>query len=262
MLHDVIEDTGLDAGDDRASAAARRSRGASRRSPRIRSIAAYAERKRELRARGIAAGREVAVVMAADKLARATRAAGGRLRPEKLRHFQATLAELREAYPDLPLLEPLANAIERLRPTTSEAAAAVGDPSLYVNRELSWLDFNERVLQLAEDADRPLLERVKFCAIYSSNLDEFFMVRVAGVHDQVDAGIDATSADGIPPDRAARPASATACASWARGRRAAGSARCCRRSPSTASASSSRRARARTSAPRSTTASGARSSPP
>ena len=198
VLHDVIEDTGLDAGtiEERCGAEiARRVVALTEDSE----LAAYAERKRELRARGIAAGREVAVVMAADKLARATRAAGGRLRPEKLRHFQATLAELRAAYPDLPLLEPLANAIERLRPTTSEATAAVGDPSLYVNRELSWLDFNDRVLQLAEDPSRPLLERVKFCAIYSSNLDEFFMVRVAGVHDQVDAGIDATSADGLPP---------------------------------------------------------------
>ena len=198
VLHDVIEDTGLDAAviEQRCGAEVARRVLALTEDPQL---AAYAERKRELRARGIASGREVAVVMAADKLARATRAAGGRLRPEKLRHFQSSLAELREAYPDLPLLEPLANAIERLRPTTSEAAAAVGDPSLYLNRELSWLDFNERVLQLVEDATRPLFERVKFCAIYSSNLDEFFMVRVAGVHDQVDAGIDATSADGLPP---------------------------------------------------------------
>jgi polyphosphate kinase len=198
VLHDVIEDTGLDA----AAIAERCGAEIAHRVQALTEdsgIPAYADRKRELRARGIAAGREVAAVMAADKLARATRAAGGRLRPEKLRHFQATFAELREAYPDLPLLEPLANAIERLRPTTSAATAAVGDPSLYVNRELSWLDFNERVLQLAEDPERPLLERVKFCAIYSSNLDEFFMVRVAGVHDQVDAGIEATSADGIPP---------------------------------------------------------------
>jgi polyphosphate kinase len=198
VLHDVIEDTGLDAAtiEERCGAEVARRVVALTERPEL---AAYAERKRELRARGIAAGREVAVVMAADKLARATRAAGGRLRPEKLRHFQATLAELRGAYPDLPLLEPLANAIERLRPTTTEAAAAVGDPSLYLNRELSWLDFNERVLQLAEDTSRPLLERVKFCAIYSSNLDEFFMVRVAGVHDQVDAGIDVAGADGLPP---------------------------------------------------------------
>ncbi len=75
----------------------------------------------------------------------------------------------------------------------------MGDPSLYFNRELSWLDFNQRVLELAEDPSVPLLERVKFCAIYASNLDEFFMVRVAGLWDQVDAGIDARGPDGLSP---------------------------------------------------------------
>jgi polyphosphate kinase len=73
------------------------------------------------------------------------------------------------------------------------------DTSLYANRELSWLDFNDRVLQLAEDDELPLLERVKFSAIYSNNLDEFFMVRVAGLHDQVDAGIDVRGPDGRTP---------------------------------------------------------------
>jgi len=58
------------------------------------------------------------------------------------------------------------------------------DQALYINREVSWLDFNDRVLQLAEDERAPLLERVKFCAIYTTNLDEYFMVRVAGIHDQ------------------------------------------------------------------------------
>ncbi|MBK8295558.1 MAG: polyphosphate kinase 1 [Solirubrobacterales bacterium] len=75
----------------------------------------------------------------------------------------------------------------------------LNDPSLYFNRELSWLDFNQRVLELAEDESVPLLERIKFCAIYASNLDEFFMVRVAGVWDQVDAGIDARGPDGLSP---------------------------------------------------------------
>ncbi len=73
-------------------------------------------------------------------------------------------------------------------------------PELYFNRELSWLDFNDRVLQLAENPRVPLLERVKFCAIYTSNLDEFFMIRVAGLHDQADAGIDARGPDGRAPD--------------------------------------------------------------
>ena len=73
------------------------------------------------------------------------------------------------------------------------------DSWLYFNRELSWMDFNDRVLQLAEDTNLPLLERLKFCAIYESNLDEFYMVRVAGVHDKIVASLTAGSADGIPP---------------------------------------------------------------
>ena len=73
------------------------------------------------------------------------------------------------------------------------------DSSLFFNRELSWLDFNDRVLQLAADDRMALLERVKFCAIYTANLDEYFMVRVAGVHDQLDAGIDTPGLDGRTP---------------------------------------------------------------
>jgi polyphosphate kinase len=75
----------------------------------------------------------------------------------------------------------------------------VDDPGLYFNRELSWLDFNQRVLELAEDEDVPLLERLRFCSIYASNLDEFFMVRVAGLFDLLDAGIDARGPDGLAP---------------------------------------------------------------
>ena len=75
----------------------------------------------------------------------------------------------------------------------------LSDTSLYFNRELSWLDFNDRVLQLAEDDSQPLLERLKFCAIYSSNLDEFFMVRVAGMQEYVDGGIDRPREDGRSP---------------------------------------------------------------
>src|SRR5580693_2133973 len=73
------------------------------------------------------------------------------------------------------------------------------DSALYLNRELSWLDFNDRVLQLAEDERLPLLERVKFCAIYTTNLDEFYMVRVAGLRDQIDAGVENPSQDGLTP---------------------------------------------------------------
>jgi polyphosphate kinase len=73
------------------------------------------------------------------------------------------------------------------------------DPGLYFNRELSWLEFNARVLELAEDPTVPLLERLKFIAIVSSNLDEFFMVRVAGLHDMIDAGIEKPREDGRTP---------------------------------------------------------------
>src|ERR1700754_5287754 len=83
--------------------------------------------------------------------------------------------------------------------TETVAAPDLQDPALYYNRELSWVQFNERVLELAEDASVPLLERVKFCAIYSSNLDEFFMVRVAGLHDQIEAGIEKPLQDGKTP---------------------------------------------------------------
>jgi len=89
---------------------------------------------------------------------------------------------------------------------TAAPAAELTASSLYFNRELSWLDFNDRVLQLAEDASIPLLERVKFCAIYTSNLDEFFMVRVAGLHDQLEAGIDARGPDGVSAGEAIAPA--------------------------------------------------------
>jgi len=86
-------------------------------------------------------------------------------------------------------------------PVTEAAAADLDLSELYTNRELSWLDFNERVLELAEDERTPLLERAKFLAIYASNLDEFVMVRLAGLHDQVDAGIDARKADGLSPSQ-------------------------------------------------------------
>src|ERR671916_425017 len=69
-------------------------------------------------------------------------------------------------------------------------------PVRYLNRELSWLDFNARVLALAADPTVPLLERAKFLAIFAQNLDEFFQVRVAGLKDQVAAGLGASGPDG------------------------------------------------------------------
>jgi polyphosphate kinase len=80
-------------------------------------------------------------------------------------------------------------------------AGDLSDPANYFNRELSWLDFNLRVLELAEDSSLPLLERTKFAAIYNSNLDEFFMVRVAGLHDQIEAGVERPGIDGRTPSQ-------------------------------------------------------------
>jgi polyphosphate kinase len=71
------------------------------------------------------------------------------------------------------------------------------DPSLYVNRELSWLEFNQRVLEEAQDPTNPLLERVKFSCIVSSNLDEFFEVRVAGLKQQKESNLTVTGPDGM-----------------------------------------------------------------
>ncbi|MGH9034506.1 MAG: RNA degradosome polyphosphate kinase, partial [Acidimicrobiia bacterium] len=72
-------------------------------------------------------------------------------------------------------------------------------PLRYLDRELSWLDFNARVLALAEDPEVPLLERVKFTAIFSRNLDEFFMIRVAGLTDRAAAGLGAAATEGLTP---------------------------------------------------------------
>ncbi|WP_019506920.1 polyphosphate kinase 1 [Pleurocapsa sp. PCC 7319] len=80
-----------------------------------------------------------------------------------------------------------------------DSAINLNDPKYYFNRELSWLEFNRRVLAEALDKRTPLLERLKFMAIFSSNLDEFFMVRVAALKQQVTAGVTKLSADGRKP---------------------------------------------------------------
>ncbi|MBA3621732.1 MAG: RNA degradosome polyphosphate kinase [Euzebyales bacterium] len=82
---------------------------------------------------------------------------------------------------------------------TRESEAPAPAQPRYLNRELSWLEFNGRVLALAEDSDTPLLERVKFLAIFNSNLDEFFQVRVAGLKDQLAAGLSTSGLDGASP---------------------------------------------------------------
>jgi polyphosphate kinase len=106
--------------------------------------------------------------------------------------------------PDTTMAEspgwPAADSAPGAPPATT--AAAVENPlpeDRYLNRELSWLDFNSRVLALAEDSSLPLLERAKFLAIFASNLDEFYMVRVAGLKRRDEMGLSVRSADGLTP---------------------------------------------------------------
>ncbi len=86
-----------------------------------------------------------------------------------------------------------------MRLAQAPSAINLKDPSLYFNRELSWIEFNRRVLEEAKDKRHPLLERVKFLAIFSSNLDEFFMIRVSGLKDQIAAGVVNVPPDGMTP---------------------------------------------------------------
>ena len=90
-------------------------------------------------------------------------------------------------------------AIPAAPPAAPTEAASDLPEDRYLNRELSWLDFNARVLAMAEDASQPLLERAKFLAIFASNLDEFFMVRVAGLKRRDQMGLSVRSADGMSP---------------------------------------------------------------
>ncbi|GLZ35476.1 polyphosphate kinase [Lentzea sp. NBRC 105346] len=91
-------------------------------------------------------------------------------------------------------------AIPSAPPAVTSGTALTDMPDdRYFNRELSWLDFNARVLALAEDNSQPLLERAKFLAIFASNLDEFYMVRVAGLKRRDDTGLTVRSADGLTP---------------------------------------------------------------
>src|SRR5262245_21059367 len=91
----------------------------------------------------------------------------------------------------------MSTAPDRPLETTARAPVSLDDPSLYTNRELSWLAFNQRVLDQAIEGYHPLLERVKFLSIVCSNLDEFFMVRVATLLKKQRAAIEQPSADGL-----------------------------------------------------------------
>jgi polyphosphate kinase len=97
------------------------------------------------------------------------------------------------------ITEDLVDAPHSAAPTGEIARPDAAPGSRYFNPELAWLEFNERVLEEAEDRARPLLERVKFLAIFHSNLDEFFMIRVAGLYEQVRAHLTSFSRDRLSP---------------------------------------------------------------
>src|SRR5215470_2220837 len=88
--------------------------------------------------------------------------------------------------------------VELLQKDRSEEAC-LSDPENFINRELSWLEFNRRVLEEAQDPTQPLIERVKFLTIFSSNLDEFFEIRVAGIKQQIKSETSDVGPDGLSP---------------------------------------------------------------
>ena len=125
----------------------------------------------------------------------------GRVSPVTLRR---TYGNLRESSTRKVTQRHLAKRHRPQPPSASatRASTALDDPSLFINRELSLLDFQRRVLEEAQDGTNPLLDRVMFLSFVGSNLDEFFMVRVAGLKRQIEKGVTDSGPDAMTPSRA------------------------------------------------------------
>ena len=124
------------------------------------------------------------------------------LTPVAIKDAQAVPEEMVQTPPDLPpAAEPAAEAVAPA-PAPAIAIPSLDDSSLYIHRELSQLQFNIRVLEQALDESYPLLERLKFLLIFSSNLDEFFEIRVAGLKKQITFAREQAGADGLQPHQA------------------------------------------------------------
>ena len=169
------------------------------------------------------------------------------------------VAERRHHSQRKPASQAAPKPVLRVVPPPDLDPADLKNPALYINRELSWLEFNQRVLDQALDASHPLLERVKFLAIAATNLDEFFMIRVSTTQKNLREGIEDVAPDGYNTAAAARgDARAARCAMLQDGAACWDAAAAAARAPST-SRCSTRTAGRRRSASTSTPTSRARS---